>query len=259
MEIDKILVCGSHVIQEIIDLINVEFRYELLDKRATRHNAVGGILQNQPIMCGGNFLYGFTKEIIVVGKPEIQPFLSNNQRVRASSIVLNNATLWITGGTNPLGGTINSTTTEFITLGRQYHPDEFPKIPFNLSAHSMIQLDSQTAYIIGGKHDGLGPFNLGFVPLNSQFNSSNKTWFVNLDHNYEFSEGPSLNKARILTSCAKMKFNGKEILVVAGGYCKSLPNVGSSTEILDLSNPEKGWTMGMIIKSKFIYILILKV
>ena len=53
-----------------------------------------------------------------------------------------------------------------------------------------------------------------------------------------------MNKERILTSCAKMKFNGKEILVVAGG--KSLPNVGSSTEILDLSNPEKGWTMGMI-------------
>ena len=39
-------------------------------------NAVGGILQNEPIMCGGNYLYGFTKEIIVVGKPEIQPFLS---------------------------------------------------------------------------------------------------------------------------------------------------------------------------------------
>ena len=69
---------------------------------------------------------------------------------------------------------------------------------------------------------------------------------MNLDNNYEFSEGPSLNKERILISCAKMKFNGKEILVVAGGYCKSLPNVGSSTEILDLSNPEKGWTMGMI-------------
>ena len=241
MEIDKILVCGSHVIQEIIDLINVEFRYELLDKRATRHNAVGGILQNEPIMCGGNYLYGFTKEIIVVGKPEIQPFLSNNQRVRASSIVLNNTTLWITGGTNPLRGTINSTTTEFITLGRQYHPDEFPKIPFNLSAHSMIQLDSQTVYIIGGKQEWSG----GVGPFHFQFNSR-KTWFVNLDNNYDFSEGPSLNKERILTSCAKMKFNGKEILVVAGGYCKSLPNVGSSTEILDLSNPEKGWTMGMI-------------
>ena len=37
LEIDKILVCGSHAIQEIIDLINVEFRYELFDKRGTRH------------------------------------------------------------------------------------------------------------------------------------------------------------------------------------------------------------------------------
>ena len=57
LEIDKILVCGSHVIQEIIDLIDVEFKYEFFDKRATRHNAVGGILQNKPIMCGGNYLY----------------------------------------------------------------------------------------------------------------------------------------------------------------------------------------------------------
>ena len=57
-----------------------------------------------------------------------------------------------------------------------------------------------------------------------------------------------LNQPRNFHSCAKMSFNGKTMLVAAGGVGKSAPFPKlRSVEILDISSlPDPEWTYGKI-------------
>ena len=59
---------------------------------------------------------------------------------------------------------------------------------------------------------------------------------------------PGVNQPRDFHSCAKMSFNGKTILVAAGGVGKSAPFPKlRSVEILDISSlPNPEWTYGKI-------------
>ena len=95
----------------------------------------------------------------------------------------------------------------------------------------MIQYDEKSIYIIGGVQNG-------------QFYSK-KTWIVDPTNTLQIMEGPSLNKGRINHGCAKMTLNGRNILVVAGGFGNRRLD---SVEILDpLEN--NVWTPGMFLKS----------
>ena len=63
---------------------------------------------------------------------------------------------------------------------------------------------------------------------------------------FQIKEGPSLNKGRRLHGCAKMTLNGRNILVVAGGYGND--GILDSVEILDPSE-NNVWTQGLYLKS----------
>ena len=80
---------------------------------------------------------------------------------------------------------------------------------------------------------------------------SNKTWIVEMDtnslssffhncHNFQISEGSTMNEARKGHACAKMNVNGKMFIVVAGG------SKHGSVELLDISSSSdiKGWKLG---------------
>ena len=70
-------------------------------------------------------------------------------RFACSSVVLNNDTIWIVGGHD---GYLELSSTEFINLNKP--PSQGPGLPFTVSWHTVVQYDSESIFIIGGKQDG---------------------------------------------------------------------------------------------------------
>ena len=91
-----------------MDLLNPNAKYELLANNVPRVNfATGGLLQNSPIICGG-------QDCVVIGQPEME-MKTIEKRSYAASVGLDQNTLWIVGGWN---GHLNDLrSTEFIKLG----------------------------------------------------------------------------------------------------------------------------------------------
>ena len=89
----------------------------------------------------------------------------------------------------------------------------------------MIKYDEKNIYLIGGSQND---------------SVSKKTWIVNPANNFQIRDGPSLQFSRKFHGCAKMQYNGKTILVVAGGWNRRTLD---SVELLDpLENQE--WITG---------------
>ena len=103
-------------------------------------------------------------------------------------------------------------------------PEDGPKLPFTVSYHSMVQVDSTSIYLIGGYQDN---------------KKSEKTWIIDAKNNFAIKEGPPMNNPRNVHSCATMRLNNKIFIIVAGGW-----NCRSHTEILDTSLPTNKWKTG---------------
>ena len=205
---------------EIIDLINTKSKSDIVvDENVSRTGATGGILQNQILICGGNDGDG-----IVIGSPNLSFEMTIPRRL-ASSVVLNESKIWVTGGVSNDRCCVNST--EIISLDQPPIPG--PYLPIAVSQHSMVLVDESAIYLIGG--------SLG---LQNWFPSM-KTWIID-PTNYQIKVGPSLFSPRKSHSCSKMRIEGRIFLVVAGGYnARRLDSV----ELLDTTCPDQGWKMGM--------------
>ena len=222
----KILIaggCDQHYnninIVEIVDLINPNFVLKWNDDRAARFGSIGGILQNQPLICVGrdSNLKNVNNGIILGSNQEI-PLIKG--RRLASSVVLNETRLLVTGGSYENGKDLNSS--EFISLDQP--PEDGPKLPFTVYGHSMVQVDSTSIYLIGGYQDN---------------KKSEKTWIIDAKNNFAIKEGPSMNHSRHMHSSATMRLNNKIFIIVVGYWsCRS------HTEILDTSLPTNKWKPG---------------
>ena len=192
---------------EIVDLLNPNSKYELLADNVPRvSHATGGLLQISPVVCGGdNEMDNTTNDCIVIGQPEMKMI---EKRQDAASVALDESTLWIVGGFGNNGNN-DLRSTEFIKLDQP--SAKGPDLPFTIRCYSMIQYDEQSIYIIGGYQN---------------YSCSRNTWIVDPTKGFQIKEGPSLNKKRYNHGCAKMTFDGRTILVVAGG-------LGEDSETLD--------------------------
>ena len=195
-----------------MDFLNPNAKYELLANNVPRVlDATGGLLQNTPIVCGGqNKMDGnwnVFNDCVAIGQPEIEMKMIE-KRCYAASVALDQSTLWIVGGWNENN---DLSSTEFIKLGQPSVKGR--DLPFTISFHSMIQYDEKSIYIIGGDQND---------------STSNKTWIVDPTNEFKTTEGPSLNKGRYYHGCAKMTINGRTILVVAGGRGEGFRNFGFS-------------------------------
>ena len=215
--IGKILVVSKSKI-EIIDLFNAKNKQEFINQSLRESSGLfGTYFQNQ-------FLGFLQNKRLVLGNPN-KKFEMLQDRTCGSCILLDSNKLWMTGGC------YNETaTTEIISYNQ--NSDTMmtsisgPTLPFLIDCHSMIKKNSKTILIIGGI--------VGFT-------ESSKTWIVDTSNLSELKPGPSLNIPRSGASCAKMQLNsGKIFIVVFGG--KSTDTV----ELLDISTPNQGWTMGKI-------------
>ena len=159
-----------------------------------------------------------------------------HKRAYSSSIVLNEHTLWIVGGESGYRSRNTSTlfnTTEFITMDKNktVYQSNGPELPFPISCHCMVQLNSSSIYLIGGE--------------TAQNVQSKKTWILKDPmKNFTIIEGPSmLDTNRFTATCGKMRVNNTDVIVVAGGYNHSdYSNFYQSVELLYPS----GWREGNI-------------
>ena len=218
---------GWAVIVEIIDLIDTSKENEAYeDQSMARGSAFGGLLQNKLIVGGGyNPTLRNLQDYKIHCHPDNSLIKTLDRRFQSSCVVINQTKLYVTGGSG-------KKSTEILSLDQ--FPVKGPELPFSMSSHSMVQIDSKTIYLIGGWQDRV---------------ISNKTWIINPINNLDMSSGPNLNEARVWHSCNKMKINGKIILVVAGGKnkCKYTQRnrTMNSVELLDTTSTNQGWIKGM--------------
>ena len=222
---------------EIIDLVNDDnddatkvLPFDFLK----RDGLIGGFVQNQPLICGGEYHpeERYFRKCFILGRQQQEQPVANEkimmleQRSDAASIVINQNILWIIGGRDKYK---IHPSTEFLTISSSSSSPPFestdgPMLPFTIHSHAVIQYDSSSVYIIGGYQDGKW---------------SDRTWILDPDNNFQIREGPTLNVARCNHSCGKMRISGKNFIVVAGGFFED------SVEILDPSNADGGWRLGM--------------
>ena len=215
---------------EIIDLINSKLKSvkieKKFDKNGSRKRSTGGVISNQPLICGGYIDYDDrikAKHVSFIGMPN-HYFKIMIPRSFASSVVMNDSYIWVTGGCSKEG---LEKSTEIISLDQP--PVSGPDLPFTVSHHSMVLVDPTTIYLIGGDQ-------------NDQ--TSNKTWIIDPTNDFQIKVGPSLNIERYSHSCSKMRIEGRIFLVVAGGAVEENGYL-DSVELLDTTCPDKGWKMGM--------------
>ena len=122
-----------------------KFKHEFVDERTARYISVGGLLQNQLMICGGwdAISSDHFQDCIFLGQSYITNLEMLEERIEAASVVLNQKMLWITGG-------YLKNSTEFISLEQQ-SAVQGPDLPFSgIFGHEMLQVDPKTIYIIGG-------------------------------------------------------------------------------------------------------------
>ena len=155
---------------EVVDLLNPKLKRHLkgdfgsLEQISSRTRSVGGVLKGHPILCGGRNQKGSRQCETLQDCFDIraQKKLSDLtlKREAAASVVLDQDTLWIVGGHD---SDIDSNTSEFVRLDEP--PMKGPNFPFAISCHTMVKVEENLIFVIGGIQDDC---------------FTNKTWIVDL-------------------------------------------------------------------------------
>ena len=180
--------------------------------------ATGGLIGNIVIICGGydgssvDECYTLTSE-----KATLVTHMSVG-RWYAASIVLNDKTLWVTGGSVNSGSLAS---TEYVTVtGSMLGPD----LPMALSDHTMVAINSTCSMVIGG-------YSTDYSALTLFYNHKEGEWI----------NGPSLMQSRYghAAGIVTDEVTDEPCVVVTGG---SFYGNLDSTEILQ----DGEWVQGKI-------------
>jgi hypothetical protein len=184
-------------------------------------DATGGLIGDTVIICGGwsdgylDECYSLTSE-----KATLVTHMSVGRR-DAASIVINDNTLWVTGGSNwNVGGRLAST--EYVTVtGTMLGPD----LPMALDSHAIVAINSTCSMVIGG--------------ISNDYSAL--TFFYDRNEG-EWINGPSLMQARGYHAAGIVtdEVTGEHFVAVTGGYYSGHLD---STEILQ----DGEWVQGKII------------
>ena len=196
----------------------------------TRSSAVGAYLNDQPILSGGDdgsYRNAYDTCLTFHDSKWSQTQKLTTSRSDSASVLLNETTLWILGGYD--NNNVESDTTEFISLNEHngIPGKELPKPMYGMCA---INYSSEKIFVIGGG--------------DSNHDSLDSVWIFNPRNNFNYIKGPSLKIKRRYHGCALMK-NGKNTLIVLAGGFDENDVFLSSVEILDPSNDNNQWTLGM--------------
>ena len=188
--------------------------------------ATGGLVGNTVIICGGGEFGS------LVGGPPVDECYSLTSEKRtfvtqmsvarwdAASIVLNDNTLWVTGGYNDHWGRLSST--EYITMTGTMPG---PNLPMALRKHVMVVINSTCSMVIGG--------SVGYEIASTFFYDRSEG---------EWIDGPSLIRERYdhAAGIVTDEVTNEHFVVVTGGY--GFFSFLDSTEILQ----DGEWVQGKI-------------
>ena len=153
----------------------------------------GGLIGDTVIICEGYECYSLTSE-----KATLVTHMSVG-RWGAASIVINDNTLWVTGGWNGYAGGYLAST-EYVTVtGTMIGP----VLPMAIQYHAMVAINSTCSMVIGGYSNGY---------------SFASTFYY--DHNEEeWINGPSLMQARYdhAAGIVTDEVTGEHFVAVTGG------------------------------------------
>ena len=189
--------------------------------------ATGGLIGDTVIICGGDdgdsFIdecYSFTSE-----KAKLVTHMSF-ARYGAASIVLDDNTLWVTGGYN----TSILASTEYVTLTETI---DGPDLPLALAHHAMVAINSTCSMVIGG--------------YGEEVEHSASTFYYDRNEG-EWITGPILiqGRNRHAAGIVTDEVTDEDIIVVTGGsYSPDSWFDLDSTEILQ----DGEWVQGKTIDS----------
>ncbi len=201
--------------------------------------ATGGVLgSDNVIVCGGYSSIGSAKPLptcyvfqhqVETGIERIELQMVHSRR-ESASIVINDTTIFVTGGLSSEMGATSST--EYINVKTNTSTKGAP-LPAPLKNHCMTKINDTTAILIGGYFDSPWPLSTYF------FNVLEDSW----------TTGPNLTLARVEASCGVIQDStiaDYVMVVVVGGIVNV--EMENTTEILfldpDSSQGESSWTIG---------------
>ena len=177
------------------------------------YGATGGLIGDTVIICGGSDGSSFVDECYGLTSEEATLVTQMSvERHNAASIVINDNTLWVTGGYHP-----PLASTEYVTkTGTMPGPD----LPMARYGHAMVTINSTYSMVIGGN--------------NGAYSGVSSTFYYDRNEG-EWIDGPSLMQARAYHAEGFVtdEVTNEDFLAVAGGYYM---DDFDSTEILQDGN-----------------------
>ena len=219
---------------EVVELLTTNSTPSFGKLPSVRFWAVGAMLDNAPIICGGadEDSNNFDSCLSFVNSQWQQSHSMNEKRVIAAGVQINATTFWILGE-GPGVGFPHST--EFIIKG-QTNSISGPKLPHKLYAHCAVKRSDEEIFVIGGVHFSLED---GFI-------ARREVWIYNPQNGFARNQGASLITGRMSHSCSTLRDGEITYIIVAGGYTGPLQYVKSRVlDSVEIYDPiENAWHSG---------------
>ena len=222
----------SDKMTEVVDLTKTNSAPSFGQLPSIRLCAVGAILGNVPIICGGVFWdwSSYDTCLSFQNSTWTQSHVMNKRRSMAPGVKINSTTIWIIGGIDwfptPTQPPITHDTTEFIIQG-QIHGVPGPKLPNYWVASCAVKLSDEEIFVIGGTLESV---------------NTNEVWIYNPMNEFTRKKGPYMNNKRGCHSCSTMRDGEKTLIIVAGGSNEDGSSVLDSVEIYDPT--DNSWRSG---------------
>ena len=224
------MIAGNGADVEVVELLKTNSIPLFGQLPSARYAAVGTMLSNTPILCGG-------KEDTIIfdtcisyhnGSEWIQSQSMVRKRSAAAGVKVNSTTFWILGGKDYIDGSdVYLDSTEFIIQG-QTNGVLGPKLPNTLMAMCAALLTENDIFVIGG-WDGSS--------------LRNEVWIYDPQNGFARTQGPSLNTKRGWYSCSTMRDGEKTVIIAAGGGKSSA--FGESLDSVEIYDPtDNTWHSG---------------
>ena len=206
LTVSKILVTtgsnrdGTHTASEIIDLtIKGGNKCENWPKfPISVSEATGGLIENNVLICGGYDGRYIDECYSLSNKKATFVTYMSVKRTDAASVVVNDDTLWITGGYD-YPNTLASS--EYIKMtGTRSGPD----LPMALEGHTILAINSSCSMVIGGMNRDTFDITSTFY-----YDNNNDVW----------TNGPNLNQGRYDHASGMIidEFTNENFVAVTGG------------------------------------------
>ena len=178
----------DNTMTEVVALIKSNSTPSFGQLPSERKSAVGTMLGNAPIICGGRVGSSHLDTCISYHQDSewSQTHTMVNKRSAAADVKVNATTFWILGGDD---GSSNLDSTEFIIQG-QTNGVPGPKLPYEMVGMCAIKISENEIFVIGGYGNG---------------NYRNEVLIYDPQNGFDRTQGPSLTTARMDHSCSTMR------------------------------------------------------